>query len=410
MKRGLLGVLAVTITGLAAANLSLILISCATKHKQPDFSLEGANYIVDLDGEKEISIPLSSLFKRVKTIILETNKDCLIGRFSDIQVFDGYIYILDSRVAKCLLVFDLEGRFVRKIGGIGGGPGEYAEINAFTLDTENRMIYLRIQRNNVHKYKLDGTFIHSFTIQADKGDAGFIQFYNGSLYASFIGWETSKDDFLLLEIDPNNGQVLSQSLSIKYNKGWNEAYYDAYSRFFMSRANNPPRYNQMFMDYVVSIGKEITPYIELKSKNLTTEKDIQNFRGEKSIPDYNNIDMSSKLFSVHCFIENDDFICFRYGMNFPFVVILNKKNGDVKLTNRLNNDLIFKQDQTGRLGHFVFADAQGAYVLLDTQSRALNDFRSAVKNNEIVPDLDKLDELMKLEEDANPVILFYEFK
>ena len=64
---------------------------------------------------------------------------------------------------------------------------------------------------------------------------------------------------MLLEIDPGNGKVLSSSLPVRYNKGWNEPFFDSCSRIFMSRANNPPRYNQMYMDYIVSIGDEITP-------------------------------------------------------------------------------------------------------------------------------------------------------
>ena len=389
----------------------VLLISCSTNQNKKDLTLDGDYYIIDLDREKEPSISLSSLFKNIRTIILESDKECMIGQISDFQCSDEYIFILDSRKAKSLFVFDIVGKFIKKIGGIGRGPGEYVEVNAFTLDTENHMIYLRVQRNIIYKYKFDGTFIHSFMIQEPKGNAGFIQFYKGRLYSTFLGWKTSEDDYLLLEIDPNNGKTLSRSLSIQYNKGWNEEFYHQFSKFFMSRANKPPKYNQMFMDYIVSIGKEITPYIELKSKNLTTERDIKSFRDDSGNPNSTNILMSSKLFNVNCFIENDDFICFRYGMfNSSFTVIFFKKTGDVKLTNFLINDMIFKNDQRGQLGQFVFSDSKGAYVIMDTQTNIFNDFQSALNQNEIVPDLDKLEQLKGLDEDANPVIFYYEFK
>ena len=46
---------------------------------QENLPLEGERYTIGLDGEKEISVPLSSMFKTVRTIILETGEDCMIG-------------------------------------------------------------------------------------------------------------------------------------------------------------------------------------------------------------------------------------------------------------------------------------------------------------------------------------------
>ena len=389
----------------------LITISC-TQQLQKDLSLNGDYYTIDLDGRKESSIPLSLYFKRVQTIILETDDDCLIGSIDELQVFEENIFILDSKKANSLYVFDLEGKFIRKIGSKGGGPGEYVKIIDFTIDTENRIIFLLDQGRRVFKYKLDGTFLHTITIQGNEYNVNFIQFFNDRLYSNSISWKANVDDYLLLEINQNDGNVLSQSLPIKYNKGWNDSHFSKYSKFFMSRAHNPPRYNQMFMDYIVSLGEEITPYIKLKSKYLTTEKDIEYFCRDKNGLPINilNVLNSSKIFNVHCYVENEDFIIFRCGNFSSFVVIFNKKTKEVRLADHFINDLIYNHNQQEWLGLFRFSDSKGAYEILDTQESFFNDFQRAIKNNEIVPDLDKLDELFKLEEDANPVILYYEFK
>ena len=390
--------------------LAIIFGSCSTNQTQKELRLDGDFYTIDLDGKKEPSIRLSSIFKNVQTIFLETNKECLIGAIRDFQVFDGYIYILDSRLAKSLFVFDMEGRFIRKIGGRGGGPGEYVEANAFTLDTENGIIYLRVQRNLVHKYKLDGTFLHSINMQIPEGGSYFIHFYNGSLYSSCVWSRPSKDNCLLLEIDPNDGEVLSQSVSVKYNKGYNKSHYYTYNNFFKSRTNNPPRYNELFMDYIVSLGKEITPYIELKSKDLTTEQDIASNTDEYGY--LQSIYFRKKSGYVYNFIENDDVICFKYGLNpIAISVILYKNSGEVKLANYFNNDLIFKQDKTGMFEQFVFSDQKGAYVIYDTVSPAFGDeYEGYLRDNEVLPDMDKLDQLMELTADSNPAIFFYEYK
>ena len=391
----------------------LYIISCSTQQTQQSLPLDGECYTIDLDEKKEASIPLSSLFKSVRTIILETSDDLIIGEIDDLQVFDGYIYILDSRKAKSLFVFNMDGKFVRKIGRRGQGPGDYNQVHDFTLDTENRIIYLCDSYLRVHKYQLDGTYLQTIKIQASGGRACFIQFYNGRLYSNYMGGKTSQDDYMLLEIDPNNGSILSRALPVKDNKGWNELFFSAHSRFFMSRANNPPRYNQMFMDNIMSVGKDIKPYIKLKSKYLTTEQDIEEFRSKvEGLPvNMANVVRSEKIFDVNCFIENDEFINFRIGIIRSMVIILNKNTGEVKLANSLSNDLLYRQGEKGRSGSFVFSDAKGAYVILDTQNvDRLIEFQNAIKNNEIIPDLDKSEQLMLLTEESNPAIFFYEFK
>ena len=386
---------------------------CFAQNAQNKLPLDGDYYTIDLDKKKESTILLSSLFKNIRTIILETNDNCIIGSVDDIQAYDGFLYILDQNKAKRLFVFDMEGRFVRNIGNVGSGPGEYNEIRDFTLDTKNNIIFLCDYGNRIHKYRLDGTYIQTITIYLPDTDSERIQFYNGSLYLSSILWKKTENSYLLQEVDPSNGKIISSSIPLEYNKGWTGLLYNKHSRIFMSRANNPPRYNKIFMDYIVSIGKEITPYIKFISRHLTTEKDMEDFQGKDREPfNFSNLLNSSKISNVNCFVENGDFILFRIGTSFSFSVLLIKKTKEVKLSDNLKNDLIYKKYERGVIeGRFMFSDAKGAYELLDTQNgHVLDEFQSAIKNNEIVPNLDKLEQLKKLNEESNPIIFLYEFK
>jgi len=389
----------------------IFIVSCTTKQHQHSLTLDRGYYTIYLDENREQSIPLSALFKNVRTIILETSDECVIGRLTDIQVFDGFIFILDSSSAKSLFVFNTDGKFIRKIGRFGQGPGDYNSIYDFSLDTENRIIFLCDNRNRIHKYYFDGTYIHTIKIQEPDSEAYRIQFYGGRLYLSQLWWKKAKDDLLLLEIDANDGKILSRLLPVKYNKGWNEDYSINYSRFFMSRLNNPPRYSEVFMDYIFTIYNEAYPFIELKSNFLTTETDIESFRGTDGIRRVNaeNLLNSSKLYHVHSFIENDNFILFRIGRS-QLVVLIEKKTGNVLLANYLNNDLIFKKDQIGKLGRFMFSDSKGAYEVFNPQYDGFINLLKSIKENETVSDLDKMNQLMNLDEESNPVIFYYEFK
>ena len=382
--------------------------------KQKELSQIESKYSIDLDGKQEASIPLSTYFKSVKPIILETNKDCLIGDIHEFQVFDGCIYIFDIRAAKSLYVFDMDGRFIRKIGSLGNGPGEYIQLSDFTLDTENRFIYLLDYGQRIHKYHLDGTFVQTITPKVQNSNIHYIQYYDSRLYMSILAYKPALNDYMLLETDLDNGEILSKSLPLKYNKGWAELMSIGHS-FFMSRLNAPPLYSQIFMDYVVSVGKDITPYIELKSKNLVTDKNLENINDRedartmvRKFREY--FHGSSKIFDVNSYVENDEFIIFRYQQGFMNynIVIIHKKTGSVELVKKFSKDLIFKNSENRYFGGFVFSDTKGAYEFLNTMSIA--GFQESIRNNEVVPELDKADELHQLEEDANPIIFYYEYK
>ena len=384
---------------------------CSCSNRQSTISLNEAAYVIDLDENQEVFIPYSSIFKNVQTIILETGEDCMIGNITEFQVFDGCIYILDESVAKSLFVFDMEGRFIRKIGSLGNGPGEYIKINDFTVDTENGFIFLCDYANRVHKYQLDGTYIHSITIGMPRANTNFIQYYKGILYASVFAWDPAENDYMLLGIDPNDGKILSRALPLKYNKGWAELIFTGHS-FFTSRMNSPPRYAQLFMDEIVSIGDDISPYIQLKSKNLVTEKDLENLPKDNDFAKMlESFRGSSKIWNVHSFIENDDFILFKYTCGYlgsSYTVVFHKETQTVKITKYLGNDMILEQDHDTWFVNFRFADMQGAYEIIPTFM--MSRFMESIRNNKLVPNLDKLDQLKKLNEESNPVIFFYEFK
>ena len=237
--------------------LFFIFFSCFSQQKE--LNQLKSDYSIDLDRNKETSIPFSIYFKNPKTIILETNKECLIGLVNDFQVFDNRIYVLDILYTKSLYVFDMDGRFIRKIGCLGQGPGEYIFLEDFTIDTENRFIFLLDNGKRVHKYDLNGQYISTITPQITRANIKYIQYYKSKLYLSVEAYTVALSDNMLQESDLN-GKILSNSIPLKYDKGWGGRLSKGNS-FFMSRLNDPPRYARLFMDYIVTVGKKITPLL-----------------------------------------------------------------------------------------------------------------------------------------------------
>lgn len=124
----------------------------------------------------------------------------------------------------------------------------------------------------------------------------------------------------------------------------------------------------------------------------------------------NALDEFSKILDVNSFIDNQSFVLFRYyvhGSRNQNTVIYHKETGMVTSTSFFKNDLIYKNDYQVN-EEFRFSDSKGAFVIKDVNAKKR--LLEAIRNNETVPELDKTDELLQLDENANPVIFYYEFK
>lgn len=106
------------------------------------------------------SLPLrSKLFQRIDTVRLKTDvlEGC-INTVKDVKVTDDYIFVLTSDDER-LLVYDMEGSFIRQIGRKGRGRGEYVSLQSFDILPEKDEIYLCSQlTDDINIYSLSGEF------------------------------------------------------------------------------------------------------------------------------------------------------------------------------------------------------------------------------------------------------------
>jgi hypothetical protein len=111
---------------------ALFLISCNRDvKKQSD--------ILIINFEQEQSIDPSNIFE-TDFIKLETNENCLMDKsIRQIEFIEDKIFILTGGEAN-LLVFDLSGNYISKIGNRGSGPGEYILLFSFSIDMHRNII------------------------------------------------------------------------------------------------------------------------------------------------------------------------------------------------------------------------------------------------------------------------------
>ena len=136
----------------------LSFLSSCQNPKKPEPGLVSIDIITALKSEKEFR--LSELVDSIDYLKLETRPECLISNGSNV-IGKKYILILNNRPPQVLL-FDRTGKFIRTIGKIGKGPGEYTYPESADLSPdENRVIVSDVAQRLFIEYLVDGSLVAS---------------------------------------------------------------------------------------------------------------------------------------------------------------------------------------------------------------------------------------------------------
>jgi hypothetical protein len=358
-----------------------------------------ALYVMNVDNLKhQDTIYASSFFKNVRTIILEDHDAAIMGEIRDIQVFDNYIFVLDEWRAKKLFVFDKNGKYLRQIGHLGQGPGEYLRPDDFCIDTAKREIYiLDNDSRKVHKYNLDdGKFISSINLTGDTYCFS-ISFAYDRLYIKITYFDQQKNDNMLMEIDIKTGKRTEYLSAKDYNLGWNE---NVSSNFFISE-QIPLKYVEMFMNTIFSIEQDsIYPYLSINSKDWMQKSDnLTKEKFDNGLP---------QAYNIHNYFEYKDYIHLRYNYRInKYTVVYNKETNYTNLYKFSQNDLLVNKGHVHTNYHYVDYKTSKAYEYFTGE-----DFNYLTKQKDkfnLARDLDKREELMNLDDEI-VVIFEYEFK
>ena len=83
---------------------------------------------------------LSDIVKDVEYVKLETQDNILVGSINQLKRTKKFVFIY-SWHQNHVMMFDTSGKFIRKIGRVGQGPGEIANIHCFTVSDSLVFIY-----------------------------------------------------------------------------------------------------------------------------------------------------------------------------------------------------------------------------------------------------------------------------
>ena len=128
--------------------------------------LEDANVIhLNCVESKVDTMLFSSFFKEGALVPLESTGHSLVGMVDKVYFCDTMAFVLDCHTAAGLYVFNfVTGDFIRKIGALGKGRGEYVHIYDFSVDEKRKEVYILVSRNRLLKFELTGRYIDAIEL------------------------------------------------------------------------------------------------------------------------------------------------------------------------------------------------------------------------------------------------------
>jgi hypothetical protein len=98
------------------------------------------------------------------------------------KFINNSIFLYENKVG--VLVFNRNGKFLRKIGSKGRGPGEYIYGLDFTVDKKTETVYIN-DLTEIKTYNKEGKFLRSFSLKQFGDMINTIEFFNSKLFVFY---------------------------------------------------------------------------------------------------------------------------------------------------------------------------------------------------------------------------------
>ncbi|HWK59771.1 MAG TPA: 6-bladed beta-propeller [Parapedobacter sp.] len=143
---------------------SLFIVSACTDRdgegNQIGYADNGDCYVIDIAAMESVE-NYKELIREIAFIPLETNEHSLLAHIDKVVFHKGKFYVHDRQFA-ALKVFSEEGKYIRSIGNIGRGPGEFTTLMDFLLDTEeDKLLLLSNNERAVMEYDMEGNYLRT---------------------------------------------------------------------------------------------------------------------------------------------------------------------------------------------------------------------------------------------------------
>jgi hypothetical protein len=319
-------------------------------------------------------------------IPLETSSESLVSKIDKVVLHEDKIYILDGFSDARIKVFDISGKFLRTIGKLGEGPGEFRNPVDFFLMED--FIYIYDNPDNLLKYNFMGDFVES----ERTGISGFkIENLQDKGFAIINGGTSSN----LLTTDARYGDIKS--------------FFPYKSRFvdqlilypLIKTENGDVLYRRFLNDTIFRLEETGVPiphlFIDHGDKGFSLE---QNGR-DVAINDEELENLTSSYAVNQLYLENDSHqLVFYFSSMSPSFALRNKETSSSRVFDFLN----FENDIT-LTSNFAFTHASGGYFIGVVDPSAVFMDKKPLENYP-----EKMKKVLdQLEDGDNPILLLAKF-
>ena len=259
-----------------------MLFSCNKKRESDFFS-------IPVNTNENSSLSLSAIAENIEAIELEVTDESIIGRIMDVLDTDDYYIIRDT---KSVFLFDKKGKFIRRIGSVGQGPGEYVNIIDMAVDNNKEKIFISSFPRNLICYDFNGNFLKETQEARVFRNVTFVNNRLLALSEYVDSVDKNLHYIILYSID---GEKLSITDSVEISRFSSEGIgATIYNDFISNDSKNSYVFytdyssRTLVFDTLYSINKQfqVTPYLKLNLSNngysITGEKEIYMFSIYKS--------------------------------------------------------------------------------------------------------------------------------
>ena len=397
--------------------LLFVLFSCKNENHKVD---RGEIFIANLDSTCTSEFKYSDLYKKVTAIILD-NKEVMLTEISKMLVYKDKLYLLDRR-AQGVYAFCKDGSFVCKFGNLGAGPDEYVSCNDFGINADAGEIYIYdMAKHRIHKYDISASYKESIII--DKSiDIDYIMCNSGCLYAAQASNRNEEKEsiyYLLYQIDVKSGKKIAQWFdAVYYNKGWNDEL--IHGNIFYNIRENKDLFVLGLMDTIMCIkGDAVFPFLAIESERLVQKEDFlkdekvptsnPRVRGKRMMSLLTRLSAQNKIYQISDVFECDSMLYFSCMGRILYFVQYDEKKRIAFTYSREANDVLFRMiPEYFQLPKFLCADSMGGYYYISNDNLA--ELKYFIDEDNISEKLINRESIKELNEDSNPVILYYEYK
>ena len=380
---------------------TVVFFSCKTTVNEVNNNYKIKPVEVKLENDTSYQADFKSHLSNIEVISLESSEQCFISRIEKVYYTNGFIYVLDEATNN-LFLFSSTGKFIRKIGERGTGPGEYIDIADFEINPSNgNVLILAIEKQSLLEFDRKGVFLGAIKLPFLSYRFSFL---NSSRLLFFNGY--FDDDLHNLKITDLSGNLISQSFKFPTNQGLMKFAFTGN----LTKNTNGGLYSDATSSVIYQINDDETIYPKYTIKfkdNAWPEKD--RYHHEEF---FESIQRGEVNFLRNNYEESLTTLFFSFNKK---VSSTNKTVNNVnkvfflKGTNKIFGPNSFKDDFL----YDILTEAKGRtqddrFISIIEPELYLSQYPNVIREETISSELKLI--LSNLKAESNPILFIYDFK